>query len=142
MKMIPMIATMLLAVSFALPMSANADNRELAAPVIELMPHLKKLRTDLNLNDDQNKVIDNWLAEAPIKRKELEAQTIEVRAKLREALLNRDERMVRDRLKKELQEMNTRLIEMRSLCARMLHDTLTDEQYTKVVDSYRKEHKL
>ena len=142
MKMIPMIATMLLAVSFALPMSASADNRELAAPVIELMPHLKKLRTDLNLNDDQNKVIDNWLAEAPIKRKELEAQTIEVRAKLREALLNRDERMVRDRLKKELQEMNTRLIEMRSLCARMLHDTLTDEQYTKVVDSYRKEHKL
>lgn len=142
MKMIPMIATMLLAVSFALPMSASADNRELAAPVIELMPHLKKLRTDLNLNDDQNKVIDNWLAEAPIKRKELEAQTIEVRAKLREALLNRDERMVRDRLKKELQEMNTRLIEMRSLCARMLHDTLTDEQYTKVVDSYRKEHNL
>ena len=142
MKMIPMIATMLLAVSFALPMSASADNRELAAPVIELMPHLKKLRTDLNLNDDQNKVIDNWLAEAPIKRKELEVQTIEVRAKLREALLNRDERMVRDRLKKELQEMNTRLIEMRSLCARMLHDTLTDEQYTKVVDSYRKEHNL
>ena len=139
MKIAHLIATSILAASFAFPVASVADNRELAAPVIELMPHLKKLRTELELDDAQNAVIDNWLAEAPIKRKELEAQTIEVRAKLRDALLNRDERMVRDRLKKELQEMNTRLIEMRSLCARMLHTTLTDDQYAKVADSYRAE---
>lgn len=139
MKFTHLIAASLLAASFAFPVASFADNRELAAPVIELMPHLKKLRTELKLDDAQNQVIDNWLAEAPIKRKELEAQTLQVRAKLRDALLNRDERMVRDRLKKELQEMNTRLIEMRSLCARMLHDTLTDEQYKKVADSYRAE---
>lgn len=142
MSMTRIVAASLLSVGLAFPMVASADNRELAAPVIELMPHLKKLRTELNLSEDQNKVINSWLAEAPIKRKELEGQTIEVRKKLREALLNRDERMVRDRLKKELQEMNTRLIEMRSLCARMLHDTLTDEQYTKVAESYRTEHGL
>jgi len=137
MKPTHILAATLLSVSIALPVSSYADNRELAAPVIELMPHLKQLRPTLNLTDAQNTVIDNWLAEAPAKRKELEAQTLAVRNKLRDALLNRDDRMVRDRLKKELQEMNTRLIEMRSLCARMLHDTLTDEQYAKVADRYK-----
>lgn len=45
--------------------------------------------------------------------------------------------MTRETLKKELAAKQTRLVEMRSLCTRMLRNTLTPEQFDKVVASYR-----
>lgn len=123
-----------LMLSFPLAASAECD---LGAPVIELMPHLKELRAELNLNEEQNQTLDNWIAEAPAKRKQLAQETCMVREKLRDALLSRDTRLNREELKADLADKQTRLVEMRSLCARMLHDTLTPEQYDKVVERYR-----
>ena len=128
-----------LVVAIALPVSAIAapERNELGAPIIELMPHFKKMRDTLNLNEEQNNVIDAWIAEAPKKRRALEQETIEVRTQLREALLNRDDRLQREELKTILNAKNNRLVEMRSLCARMLHKTLSANQYAKVVDAYK-----
>lgn len=130
-----------LTLALSAPMTVSASNDcdcpELGQPIIELMPHFKKLRTDLQLNASQDKVVDAWLAEAPKKRKELMQEAMEVKAELREALLTRADRLKREDLKAELNGKMNRIIEMRSLCARMLHKTLTEEQYRSVVDAYK-----
>lgn len=77
------------------------------------------------------------MAEAPAKRKQLEQETLAIRAELREAILKPEIRIRRDALKKELAEKQTRLIEMRSLCTRMLRDTISAELFDKVVSTYR-----
>ena len=125
----------------ALTTPAHAEKgsatNELAAPIINLMPALKEIRDELKLDEKQTKAINAWVAEAPTKRKELKLKIVEVRSELREALLNRDDRIKREKLKFELSEANRRLIELKSLCARMLHKTLTSEQYAKVVAKYK-----
>ena len=45
--------------------------------------------------------------------------------------------MQREALKQTLAAQQTRLVEMRALCTRMLRQTLTDEQFAKVVASYQ-----
>jgi len=101
------------------------------------MPAFKEVRDQLKLNDEQAKTIDAWLAEAPKKKKELKLEVIAVRSELREALLSRDSRIKRDALKTKLNDANSRLIEMSSLCARMLTKTLSKEQYSMIVDKYK-----
>ena len=90
----------------------------------------------MGLNAEQNATLDAWIAEAPEKRKELERETVDVRTALREAILSGAPRLQREALKTELAAKNTRLIEMRSLCARMLRDTLSEAQFAHVVASY------
>ena len=110
---------------------------ELADPIIALMPAFKKVREELKLNAEQSKTIDDWLAAAPQKKKELKENILTARAILRESLINRGSRMKREELKFNLGEANRRLIELQSLCARMLHNTLSDDQYAKVVAQYK-----
>lgn len=126
-----------LALSLCLPGISFSASNELGEPIIALMPHLKEIRSELNLSEEQNKTIDAWLAEAPAKRKALEKETLAVREQLRKALLERAPRLEREKLKTELAEKNNRLIEMRSLCARMLHKTLDKDQYAKLVAAYQ-----
>ena len=126
----------LLAIGLSLPMLANAENGELGPPIIELMPHVKKLAAELDLNAEQQSKLAAWKADAPLKRKALEAETLKTRTRLREAILQGADRMQREQLKRQLAAQQTRLIEMRSLCARMLRQTLTAEQFEKVVASY------
>jgi hypothetical protein len=114
-----------------------ADGSGLAAPIVELMPHVKQLMTELNLNAEQVATLDSWLADAPAKRKALEAEAAAVREQLREAILNGESRLKREQLKNALAAKETRLIEMRSLCTRMLRNTLTPEQFDRVVAQYR-----
>ena len=78
-----------------------------------------------------------WQAEAPAKRKELEAQALATRAELGEAILNGADGIHREALKKRLAEQQTRPIEMRSLCTRMLRQTLNEDQFARVIASYR-----
>ena len=128
----------LLAVALTVPaMADKASTAELASPLIELIPAFKTVRAELKLDEEQNKTVDAWMAEAPAKKAELKQIVLAARSDLREALINRDSRVKRDALKTKLEEANRRVIEMESLCARMLHNTLTKEQYTKVVAQYR-----
>ncbi|MCF6194092.1 MAG: hypothetical protein L3J46_07145 [Kangiellaceae bacterium] len=110
---------------------------ELASPLITLIPAFKKVRDDLKLDEKQNKTVDAWMTEAPAKKKNLKKEVLAIRAELRAAILNRDTRTKRDALKVKLGQATSRVIEMQSLCARMLHNTLTKEQYAKVVAQYK-----
>ncbi len=137
MKYPVLIVAALLALGLGIPMLASADSPELGAPVVELMPHVGKLGEALNLTAEQQTRLAAWKAEAPARRKVLEAETLATRAQLREAILSGADRMQREALKKQLAEQQTRLIEMRSLCTRMLRQTLDADQFAKVVASYR-----
>ncbi|MFP4295064.1 MAG: hypothetical protein ACLFQH_04460 [Halothiobacillaceae bacterium] len=133
-----LIATALLA-GFTLPVSSMASDRsELPTPIVELMPHVQKLSDQLDLNAEQKKALDAWMADAPARREALEEEYLTIRAELREAILDRDDRLKRERLIAHLAEKDKQLTQMRSLCARMLEQTLNDEQYRQVVESYKK----
>lgn len=127
----------IVAIAIAFPTFVNAEEIDLGTPIVSLMPHLKKMRAELHLDKQQNTTINNWIAEAPAKRKELESEVVTLRKQLRDAILDGSERIHREELKKKLAAKNTRLIEMRSLCTRMLRNTLNAEQFDKVVSSYR-----
>lgn len=127
----------LLAIGMSLPMLANAGDSELGAPIVELMPHVNKLAGELDLNAEQQRKLAAWKAEAPLKRKALEAETRNTRKQLRDAILQGADRMRREQLKQTLAAQQTRLIEMRSLCTRMLRQTLTTTQFAQVVASYQ-----
>ena len=127
----------LLAIAMSLPMLASAQDSELGAPIVELMPHVNKLAAELGLNAEQQAKLAAWKADAPLKRKALEAETRQTRQQLRDAILQGAERMQREALKQTLAAQQTRLVEMRALCTRMLRQTLTDEQFAKVVASYQ-----
>jgi len=126
-----------LALTFIAPVQAMAGGKDLPPPIVELMPHVQKLAPDLNLSAEQQERLDRWLAEAPAKRRELEQEYLAIQQKLREAILEREERIVREELIAKLADKSKQLIQMRSLCVRMLEDTLSDEQYEQVVASYR-----
>lgn len=127
----------IIAIAIVFPSFVSAEEINLGTPIVKLMPHLKKLRLELNLNEKQITTIDNWVAEAPAKRKALESEVITLRKQLRDAILDGSERIHREQLKKQLSAKNTRLIEMRSLCTRMLRNTLNEKQFNKIVTSYR-----
>lgn len=137
MKLPVFIVALLLSAGLCIPLHATADTAELGAPIVELMPHFEKLAAELGLTAEQRATIDAWVAEAPLKRKQMEAETVALRAQLRDAILDGADRMTRENLKKELAAKQTRLIEMRSLCTRMLRQTLTADQFARVVASYR-----
>ncbi len=131
--------TLSAALAIALPFQAFAVQQDLPFPIVELIPHMKQLTQSgkLQLNDEQKQTIDNWVAEAPKKRKEVEAQYVEIRQQLRDAILDNADRVKREALIKELQHKDDELIKMRSLCNQMLIKTLTPEQRQLVVQAYR-----
>lgn len=65
MKIARTLSAAILAGFLALPVVASAEINELGAPIVELMPHLKKMRADLGLNAEQSAKLDAWQAEAP-----------------------------------------------------------------------------
>lgn len=138
MKIKQILISTLLATTLSTPaLAEKLSTAELATPLIELIPAFKKVRADLKLDETQSKTVDSWMAEAPAKKAELKQKLLAARSALREALISRDSRVKRDELKQGLEEANRKAIEMESLCARMLHKTLTKEQYAKVIAQYR-----
>lgn len=117
---------------------AQAVAQDLASPIIELMPQVKKLSESgkLQLNAEQKKIIDDWMASAPAKRKTIEADYVTLRQELRMAILNNKDRIEREKLTHELLAKEEELIKMRSLCHRMLVKELTPEQYELVKTAY------
>ncbi|HBR95802.1 MAG TPA: hypothetical protein DD979_00275, partial [Gammaproteobacteria bacterium] len=56
------LALILLALTLLLPQVALASTDELAEPIVNLMPHVQKLRSELGLNAEQNATLDAWIA--------------------------------------------------------------------------------
>lgn len=130
---LPIVGAMML----VMPLAATAAAPQLAEPVVALMPQVKQLRASLKLNEQQVRTLDNWIAEAPVRRKQMESEMRDLRVQMREAILNNETRLKRESLKKQIAEKEMRLIEMRALCVRMLRKTLTPDQFAQVVASYR-----
>jgi hypothetical protein len=120
------------------PLMAQAAAQDLPFPIIELMPQVKKLTESgkLQLNTEQKKIIDDWMASAPAKRKAIEADYVKLRQDLRMAILNNKDRIEREKLTSELLAKEEELIKMRSLCHRMLIKELTPNQYDMVKSAY------
>ncbi|MDY0049566.1 MAG: Spy/CpxP family protein refolding chaperone, partial [Halothiobacillaceae bacterium] len=135
------ISAAVLSLALALPVASQAaDGRELSAPIVELMPHVKKMGAELKLNAEQQAKIDAWRAETPIKRKAIEDETLNMRKQLREAILSGADQAVRDDLIKQIAANEATLLGMRSKCTDMLRATLSAEQFTKLVESYKASH--
>lgn len=131
--------TLLLATSIALsPMMAQAAIQDLPTPIIELMPQVKQLSESgkLQLTAEQKKVLDDWMANAPAKRKAMEAEYVKLRQELRMAILDNKDRVEREKLTSNLLAKEEELIKMRSLCHRMLAKELTPAQYEMVKAAY------
>lgn len=120
------------------PMMAQANSNELPQPIVELMPQVKKLidSKQIELNAEQQAAIGAWQANAPETRKKLEAEYLEARSALRNAILSNQERVKREKLTSDLLAKEEELIKFRSLCNRMLAKELTAEQYDMVKQAY------
>ena len=128
-----------LALSFAL-MTAPAQAEpaiQLASPVVELIPVVKQQAGSLNLSQEQKAKLDKWVAEAPAKRKALENEQIELRGKLRAAVLTLNSEDERKQLIEKIAENEEKLMTMRARCVDFLRELLTVEQFDKVVAAYK-----
>jgi hypothetical protein len=128
-----------LATTLALsPLMAQAAIQDLPTPIIELMPHVKKLAESgkLQLTAEQKKVLDDWMANAPAKRKAMEADYVQLRQELRAAILDNKDRIEREKLTSALLAKEEELIKMRGICHRMLVKELTPAQFDMVKTAY------
>ena len=67
---------------------SNPAKTGLSRPVIQLTGILAKNMDALKLNDEQRADVKNWVATMPANRKALEAETVELRAALRQAIVD------------------------------------------------------
>ena len=120
------------------PLMAQAAPSDLPMPIIELMPQVKQLTESgkLQLNAEQKKVLDDWMASAPAKRKTIEAEYVKLRQELRMAILDNKDRIEREKLTSALLTKEEELIKMRGLCHRMLMKELTPAQFDMVKTAY------
>ena len=110
---------------------------QLASPVIELVPIVKQQGDTLGLNAEQKAKLDAWMKEAPAKRKAVEQEQIELRQKLRAAMLTLNSDEERKELIAKITENEAKLLNMRAGCADFLRGILTAEQFDKVVAAYK-----
>ncbi|MGB0720990.1 MAG: hypothetical protein ACPGU7_01230 [Gammaproteobacteria bacterium] len=123
--------------AFLLSSLSGAPTVMAADPVVALMGIVTDMRGELSLSDEQNAKLDNWIAEAPAKREALEREARQLRIELRDNILLGLSRFEREQLKSRLAEKEMLLIEMRSICTNFLRDTLSEDDFKRVVDSYR-----
>lgn len=110
---------------------------QLASPIIELVPVVKAQADTLGLNADQKAKLEAWMAEAPIKRKAMEQEQIELRTKLRAAVLTLNADDERKILIEQITANEAKLLTMRAKCVDFLRDLLTAAQFDKVVAAYK-----
>lgn len=107
----------------------------LASPIVELVGIAKGM--DLGLNEEQRSKLDAWIKTAPVKRKALENEQVQLRTQLRESILAGKPEDERKALIEKITVNEAELLTMRGICADFLRQTLTAEQYDKVVAAYR-----
>lgn len=110
---------------------------QLASPIIELVPVVKSQADTLGLSADQKAKLEAWMAEAPIKRKAVEHEQIELRTKLRGTILALNADDERKTLIEQITANEAKLLTMRAKCVDFLRGLLTAEQFDKVVAAYK-----
>ncbi|MEW5972270.1 MAG: Spy/CpxP family protein refolding chaperone [Pseudomonadota bacterium] len=137
MKLQTTLAASLLALACALPISmAQAEPAiALASPIVELVGIAKS--ADLGLSDEQKARLDAWVKEAPVKRKAMENEQVQLRTQLREAILSGKSAEERKALIDKIAANEAQQLTMRSGCTDFLRNLLTPEQFEKVVTAYK-----
>jgi Spy/CpxP family protein refolding chaperone len=113
-----------------------APSRELSEPIVELMPVVKQMAPQLKLSAEQQAKLKTWRETAPVKRQELETETLNLRQQLRAAILSGGDPAVRQDLLDLIGKNETKLLTMRSKCTDFLRELLTPEQFTQVREAY------
>ena len=109
----------------------------LASPVVELVPIVKQQADALGLNAEQKAKLEAWMNEAPAKRKAVEQEQIDLRKKLRAAVLSLNSEDERNALIQQIADNEAKLMAMRARCVDFLRGMLTVEQFDKVVAAYK-----
>lgn len=123
------------ALCLALPVQAqNAQKpRELSQPIIRLTSVIKMNADELSLTAEQRADLKAWISTMPAKRKQLEADTLALRAKLRQAIIAGAPTAEREALAQEIGDQEARLITMRSNCTEHWRAALSAEQFSQAI---------
>ncbi len=107
--------------------------RELSAPIIRLTPVIKMNADTLALTAQQRADLRSWLATMPAKRKALEAEAMQARAALRQAILAGAAKEERDALAQKVGAYEVQLVTMRGNCVDHWRSVLTADQFAQAI---------
>lgn len=110
---------------------------ELSAPIVALVPVVKQHAAELKLSEEQQTWLREWMASMPAKRMAVEEETVALRARLRELILEGGDMAERESLIKQIGEKEAQLLSMRAKCVDAFRDKLDKEQFAKAVEFYR-----
>ncbi len=113
---------------------SNPAKTGLSRPVIQLTGILAKNMDVLELNDEQRADVKNWVASMPANRKALESETVELRATLRQAIVDGKPTAERQAIADKIGANEVKLVMMRSNCADHWRVVLTEEQFAKLLE--------
>lgn len=105
----------------------------LSRPVIQLTGLLAKNMDALNLDEGQREDVKNWVATMPAHRKELEAETVALRAEMRQAIIDGAPIETRQALAAKIGANETKMVMMRSNCTDHWRGVLSAEQFAALI---------
>lgn len=105
----------------------------LSRPVIQLTGLLAKNMDALNLDEGQREDVKNWVATMPAHRKELEAETVALRAEMRQAIIDGAPIETRQALAAKIGANETKMVMMRSNCTDHWREVLSAEQFAALI---------
>lgn len=132
MKLILTAAALALAVTGAA--QAQQMPRELSQPIVAFTPVVAKNQDALNLTEEQRADVKNWLATMPAKRKALEAETIALRAELRDAIKAGAPVDQRQAIADKIGANEAKMVMMRSNCTDHWRAVLTADQFAQMLE--------
>lgn len=115
------------------------DARELSAPIVAFTPVLVKNADALNLTEAQRADLKAWTSTMPAKRKAIEAEAMNARAALRQAIIDGAPQEQREALAQEVGALETRLVLARSACTDHWRTVLTEAQFAQMVEIAQKQ---
>lgn len=121
----------------ALAAPAATPASELSAPIVALVPVVRQHAAELKLDEVQQTWLREWMASMPAKRMAVEQETVDLRARLRNLILDGGDAAERESLIRQIGDKEVQLLTMRAKCVDAFRDKLTPEQFAQVVELYR-----
>ncbi|MDF1620884.1 Spy/CpxP family protein refolding chaperone [Pseudothioclava nitratireducens] len=106
----------------------------LSAPVVMLTGVIAKNADALELDETQRAAVKEWVATMPGKRQAYEAETADLRAQLRAAIIANAPAEERQALADQIGAHETQLVMMRSNCVDNWRKVLSPEQFDKALE--------
>lgn len=134
MKSLFLSAALALAVpSFASAQQMTPQEMGLSAPVIALVSVMAKNADALKFDDKQKAELKSWMETMGPKRMALEKETADLRAQMRQAIVDNAPVADREAMAAKIGANETALVMMRSNCVDHWRTVLTPEQFAQVV---------